>query len=98
MGQATNVARTILLQGLQSWGQSVDDYVRAWQGAFNFMNLSVTLSVGEDDGRKVFVFDGPDTDKAKSFMAEVRGKFPLGKFETELVMIEECLKRYTKKS
>ena len=92
--QAENVARKVLLQGLQGWGQSVDDQVRAWQDAFNFMNLSVTLSIGEDGGRKVFVYDGSDADKAKAFMNEVRGKFPLGQFEAEQAMIEDCLKRH----
>ena len=69
--QAADVARTVLLQGLQLWGQTVDEQVQAWQKAFAFMNLSVVLSVGEDNGRKAFVFDGVDAGKAKGFMAEV---------------------------
>jgi len=67
--QAAKIARRVLLQGLQSWGQSVDERVQAWQEAFTFMNLSVTMSVGEDNGRKVFVFNGADAEKAKGFMA-----------------------------
>ena len=94
MNKVTNVACAVLSQGLQGWGQSVDDQIRAWQGAFDFMKLSVTLSVGENGIRKVFVYDGPDADKAKAFMDEVRGKFPLGQFEAEQAMIEECLKHH----
>ena len=95
--QAENIARAVLLNGLQGWGQSVDDRVRAWQDAFNFMNLSVTLSVGkDDDGHTAFLFDGPDTDKAKEFLLEVKRRFPLGNFEREMAMIEDCLKRYAK--
>lgn len=95
--KAFDVALGVLLNGLQSWGQSLDDQIRAWQNAFNFMNLSATISVGkDDDGHKAFIFAGTDADKAKEFFLEVKRRFPLGKFETELAMVENCLKRYTK--
>ncbi len=93
--QAVGIAEAVLSQGLQNWGQSVDDRVLAWQGAFDFMNLSVTLRVSKSPGRKVFLYDGVDADKAKAFMEEVRERFPLGQFEEERAMVEDCLKRYT---
>ena len=92
--RAEDIARTVLLRGLQSRGQIVDEQVQAWQRAFDFMNLSVTLSVGEDNGRKVFVFEGADTEKAQGFMTEVKRQFPLGQFEAEQAMIEDSLKKY----
>ena len=99
MSQSTvkQVAQGVLLQGLQSWGQSMDERVRAWQNAFNFINLSAVLSVGKDrDDHTAFLFNGPDADKAKEFMLEVKRRFPLGNFEREQAMIEDCLKIYAK--
>ena len=88
----SHVAEMVLLQGLQTWGQTVDEQIKAWQDAYDFMGLSVKLGT---DGRS-FTFEGDDVLAAKMFMADVREQFPLGKFELEQAMIEEILDKYKK--
>lgn len=96
MASKSNVACEVLLRGLQSCGQSVDEQVQVWQDAYDFMGLSVTLGVGEENGRGAFTFDGTDIEQAKAFMSEVRQQFPLGRFEEERAMIESCLDKYSR--
>lgn len=88
----SNIAARVLSQGLQSWDQTVDEQIKAWQDAYDFMGLSVKLGT---DGRS-FTFEGNDIVAAKMFMVAVREQFPLGKFEAEQAMIEEELEKYKK--
>ena len=96
MATRENVANQVLSLGLQSWGQTIDQKIKAWQGAFDFMGLSVKFGVGEENGRKRWTFEGADIESAKAFMQHVADKFPLGNFEKEVAMIEEALARYKK--
>lgn len=96
MANKSDVARRVLSSGLQSWGQSVDERIQAWQGAYDFMNLLVRLGVGEKDGHKISTFDGIDAEQAMAFTIEVMQRFPIGSFEEEQAMIEDCLEKYKK--
>ncbi len=98
MTEREDIARKVLLHALQSHGQSEDKRVQAWQAAIDFMGLSVTLAVGERDGRKGYTFDGPDAEQALAFMDEVTKNFPLGQFEAEQSMIEGCLQKYARRA
>ena len=88
----SHVAEMVLLNGLQGWGQTVAERIKAWQDAYEFMGLSVKLGAND----RVFTFEGADGLTAKTFMTDVIGQFPLGKFEAEVAMIEEMLDRYKK--
>jgi len=88
----SNIAARVLSQGLQSWGQTVDEQIKAWQDAYDFMGLSVKLGT---DGC-FFTLEGNDIVAAKMFMADVREQFPLGKFEAEQAMIKEAREKYKK--
>jgi hypothetical protein len=92
----SEVAKLVLLRGLQGWGQTVDERIKAWQGAFDFMGLSAKLNVGEREGCKVFTFEGTDAAAAEMFMNDVADKFPIGRFEAEQAMIEEALESHKK--
>jgi hypothetical protein len=95
-----DVAMEVLLNGLQSWGQSEGEQIETWQLACDFMDLDVKVSIEErEGGQRFFSINGPkaeDVEKAKMFMNEVTGRFPNGKVEAEKAMIEGCLEKYRK--
>ncbi len=95
-----DVAMEVILNGLQSWGQSEQEQIEAWQLACDFMCLDVIVSIKEKEkGRRFFSLDGPkaeDIEKGKMFMNEVTKRFPNGKVEAEKEMVESCLEKYRK--
>ena len=96
MVNKVQVAEKVILHGLQSWGQSLTDSLSAWQSAINFMNLDATIGVKITPGKYQYTFTGQDAEAARSFVTEIVEKFPMGKFEREQKMIEDCLDKYKK--
>ena len=91
-----DVSRLVLLHGLQSWSQTVEQKTQAWQGAYDFMGLDVKLGIDESAGRKRWAFEGEDADTAKLFMDTVCEQFPIGSWEQEQAMIERYMDKYKK--
>lgn len=96
MENKVQVAGKVLLCGLQNWGQLLTDRLSAWQEAINFMSLDATIGAKYIQGKWHYVFTGQDAEVANNFMTEITGQFPMGKFEREQKMIEECLDKYKK--
>ncbi|GEM_PF-4396906 len=89
----------MLVCGLQNFGQPLEEYAEAWQKAMDFMGFSCEVSaVVINDGKSLLITAaGKDEKQANLFIKEVRGKFPMGKYELERQMVAEALIKYAKK-
>lgn len=82
-----NAARRLLSLGLQSWGQSDDERIKAWQQAIEAAGRK--SRIGITSGRIVAV--GPDSDRVQGFINEVSRNWFKGRFEDEMAYIAERL-------
>jgi hypothetical protein len=93
------IARDLLVSGLQNFGQSLEEYADAWQKAMDFMGFDCKVSAVMINGGKslLIMAVGKDEKQANLFIKEVRDKFPMGKYELERQMVAEALIKYAKK-
>ncbi|MCX6758160.1 MAG: hypothetical protein NTX14_00445 [Candidatus Nealsonbacteria bacterium] len=93
------IARDLLVSGLQNFGQPLEEYADAWQKAMDFMGFDCEVSAAIIDYGKSLLITaaGKDEAQANLFIKEVREKFPMGKYELERQMVAKALIKYAKK-
>jgi len=93
------IARNLLVSGLQNFGQPLEEYADAWQKAMDFMGLDCRVSAAIiNNGKSLLItVGGKDEKQANLFIGDVRGKFPMGKYELERQMVAKALVQYAKK-
>lgn len=82
-----DVSRRAVLHGLQHWGQSEADRVKAWQGVVDAAGICSTVTKAGMWGRGIEAL-GDDGPRAVALIAKIQSQFPLGRFEDEQEMVE----------
>ena len=86
-------ATRFMLQGVQEWGQSEDDRVKATQDLLDAAGFNAKALIGPILGGiwKEPCCEGPDEERATAWLRNLTDTMPRGRFQDEVAHIEKCI-------
>lgn len=92
MDNINEAAKTVLLQYIQSWGQSVQDGIDALNSSFKAVGLDAEFLQKEEGGKLIAGFIGEDREEAKTMRQEI-DQIQRGSFEDEQAQIASIIRK-----
>ena len=89
-----SLAKEILLQYLQNWGQTVEKRIEILNKAVKFVEINATFVQLSPTSAGWQASTEEDIIKAIHFRKDIEKCFPIGKFELEVNAIVEVIKKY----